>query len=120
MTICIDDVCPLAQNVTMAKTTNVTQSPYLLVHSDREEIAHSMPCALDGAIDASGRGMECEECRLLCAPPESQGFRSRVPHRIQGKAIAVQEEVAASWALNEAWWSLESLDLGPPDTKQRC
>lgn len=107
----------------------LTQNPYFRtkkcsrVHSDRE-VAHSMPCALDGAIDASGRDMECEECKLVCAPPESQGFRSRVPHRIQGKAIAAQEGVAASWALSEAWWSapksLEPLDPGPPGTKQRC
>lgn len=60
VTICMDDVSHLAQNVTMAKTTNVIQNPYFRTkkcsrdHSDREEIAHSMPCALDGALMPQG------------------------------------------------------------------
>lgn len=52
--------------------------------------------------------MVCEECEeienanLSVHLPRAISLEAEVSHRVQGKVIAAPEEMAASWALDEA------------------
>lgn len=79
------------------------------VHSDKEEIAHSVPWALNDTTDTWELGVQCEEIKIVNSFAQllSSAVSEAVSHRIQAKIIAAQEKMAASWALNEVSVSMQ-------------